>query len=103
MQKEFIFRGKKYTLEITSALETEGDFQKYPAVFREEGLTRRGFFRLPCTAVEALNRRVTAGEGAFEEMLVAGCAEAASAELYIRSPAEGFNFVVDHRFFEAKR
>jgi hypothetical protein len=100
MKREFKFINRTLALEMDGSAETDGDSQKCPAIVFDSGNQRRGIFKLTKFAWETLQKKAVETRKPLAEMLVSGCTDAVIAELYIRPIPEGFNYVVDHRFFE---
>ena len=100
MKREFKFINRTLALEMDGSAETDGDYQKCGAIVFENGNQRKGGFKLTKFAWETLQKKAQERRQPLTEMLVNGCTDALIAELYIRPIPEGFNYVVDHRFFE---
>src|SRR5215475_14180459 len=100
MKRDFKFLNKTLALEMDGSAETDGDYQKCPAIVFENGNQRKGGFKLTKFAWETLQKKAQERRKPLAEMLVRGCIDALVAELYIRPIPEGFSYVVDHRFFE---
>lgn len=100
MKREFKFVNRTFALEMDGSAETEGEYQKCPAIVFDGGTQRRGAFKLTKFAWETLQKKAQETHKPLAEMLVNGCTDSLVAELYIRPIPEGFNYVVDHRFFE---
>jgi hypothetical protein len=101
MKREFKFIKRTFALEMDGSAETEGEYQKCPAIVFDGGTQRRGCFKLTKFAWETLQKKAQETHKPLAELLVNGCTDSLVAELYIRSIPEGFNYVVDHRFFES--
>jgi hypothetical protein len=100
MKREFRFMNRTLALQMDGSAETDGDYQKCPAVVFDNGNQRKGGFKLTRFAWETLQKKAQETRKPLAEMLVNGCTDALIAELYIRPIPDGFNYVVDHRFFE---
>lgn len=100
MKLEFEFCGKKYSLEMDGRAEGADGFYHINGRLLADGQQRDGVFRLTKLALDTARAEAEHGRRAEEELLLAGCREALRAELFIRPIGAGFNFVVDHRFFE---
>ena len=100
MKREFRFLNKALALEMDGSAENDGDYQKCPATVFDSGNQRRGGFKLTKFAWETLQKKTQETNKPLTEMLLSGCTDALIAELYIRPIPEGFDYVVDHRFFE---
>ena len=100
MKREFKFINRALALDMDGSAEAEGDYQKCPAIVVDSGTQRRGVFKLTKSAWEMVQKKAQGTHKPLAEMLVNGCIDALIAELYIRPIPEGFDYVVDHRFFE---
>ena|SRR5262249_3789930 len=100
MKREFKFVNRTLALEMDGSSEAEGDFQKIAATFSDNGIQRRGIFKLTKFAWEVVQKKLQGKQNPLAEILLRGCIDALIAELYIRPIPEGFSYIVDHRFFE---
>src|SRR5262245_65472663 len=100
MKREFKFLSRTFALEMDGSAETDGDYQKCPAIVFDNGNQRKGGFKLTKFAWETLQKKAQDMRKPLAEMLVSGCINALVAELYIRLIPERFSYVVDYRFFE---
>jgi len=100
MKREFKFINRTLALEMDGSAEADGDYQKCPASVSDRGAQRQGTFKLTKFAWETLQKKAQEQHKPLAEMLVNGCTDSLVAELYIRPIPDGFNYVVDHRFFE---
>jgi hypothetical protein len=101
MKEDFKFVNQSYALEMNAAAEPDGDFQKCPGVVSYGGAQHKGVFKLTKAAWETANKKAQERKKSLDQILVEGCIGALKAELYIRPIPDGFNYVVDHRFFES--
>ena len=100
MKQDFKFLNQTYGLEMNTTAEPEGDFQKCSGIVSHGGAQHKGVFKLTKTAWETANKKVQERKKPLDQILVEGCVGVLKAELYIRPIPDGFNYVVDHRFFE---
>jgi hypothetical protein len=100
MRKDFNFIDKSFALDMDALAEADGDFQKCIGTVFHRETQRKGIFKLTKVAWETAHKKAQEKRKPLAEILVDACIKALIAELYIRPVPDGFNYVVDHRFFE---
>jgi len=100
VKREFKFINRSLALDMDGSSESEGEYQKCPAIVVDGGTKRQGDLKLTKFAWEVVQKKSADKQKSIAEILVTGGIDALVAELYIRAIPEGFSYVVDHRFFE---